>query len=63
MEQILYLLRSAPDQEIFDLISDISRTEGVTVLCLYPDAVTAATVDWSRVRDDVFSHDKIICWW
>jgi hypothetical protein len=62
MGQVLYLLRSAPDQAVFDLISAIGAGEA-TVVCLYPDAVTATPVDWSRVLDDIFTHDKVICWW
>lgn len=63
MGRVLYLLRSAPDQEVFDLISAMNRKEEVTVICLYPDAVTAAPVDWLRILDDIFTHDKVICWW
>ena len=54
MGLVLYLLRNEPDQAVFDMISAIGAGEGATVVCLYPDAVTATPVDWSRVLDDIF---------
>ena len=63
MKTVLHLLRSEPDQELSELISAISRNSTIHIVCLYPDPVTRAPVDWSRVLEDIFSHDQIICWW
>jgi hypothetical protein len=63
MTKILHLLHREPDQQVAELISLLGRQAGITVVCLYPDAVTGRPVDWSRVLDDIFAHDTIMCWW
>ena len=56
--KILHLLHSEPDETVIDLIASISGREGATVVSLYPDDVAHIPVDWSRVVDDVMSHEK-----
>lgn len=63
MKKILHLLRSEPDQALSELIESLSANSAASVVCLYPDPVTHAPVDWSRVLEDIFDHDQIICWW
>ncbi|MEJ2037776.1 MAG: hypothetical protein P8X55_02430 [Desulfosarcinaceae bacterium] len=63
MKKILHLLFSEPDEVATRLISAMMDREGGSVACLYPDPVSAAPVDWDRFLEDVFSHDRIICWW
>ena len=63
MAEILHILRSEPDETVAALIETLSGEDGVAVVCLYPDAVSGRQVDWLRLVDDIFSYDKVICWW
>jgi hypothetical protein len=63
MSKILHLLRNAPDDTVAALISAMDCDDGVTVVCLYPDAITGRTIDWGRLVEDIMAHDKIISWW
>ena len=56
--KVLHILRTEPDETVERLIETISGEEGVTVEALYQE-----NVDWSRLVDDIFAYDKIICWW
>lgn len=56
--KILHILRSEPDELVEKLIENLSEEDGATVTSLYQ-----SDVDWSRLVDDIFSHQKIICWW
>ncbi len=59
MMKVLHILRSEPDETVERLI-DAMAGEGDqnTVKPLFkPD------VNWSRLVDDIFSHDKVISWW
>ena len=56
--RVLHILRSEPDETVEKLIRALSDEEGVTAEALYQDYV-----DWSRLLDDIFAYDKIICWW
>ncbi|MEJ2641153.1 MAG: hypothetical protein P8010_16420 [Desulfosarcinaceae bacterium] len=67
MTTTLHLLRSEPDDImaalIEALIEALTRDSAATVCPLYPDAITQAPVDWDRLVDDIFKHDRVICWW
>lgn len=63
MSNILHILRSEPDETVEALVSAMVDEEGATVVCLYDDSVNNVPVDWNRLLDDIFSHDRIICWW
>lgn len=63
MEKVLHILPSEPDNQVFQLIESISGQDGVTVAVLYQDRLNPDRVDWFRLVDDIFAHDKIICWW
>jgi hypothetical protein len=63
MSRTLHLLRSEPDETVARLIDSISRNEAATVVCLYPDPISDTPVDWDRLVDDIFAHERIICWW
>jgi hypothetical protein len=56
--KLLHILRTEPDETVERLIETLSGEEGVTVEALYQE-----NVDWSRLVDDIFAYDKIICWW
>lgn len=57
--KVLHILRSEPDDTVERLIDSIpDQTDETTVKELFK-----AQIDWSRLVDDIFSHEKVICWW
>jgi hypothetical protein len=54
----LHILRSAPDETVEKLIDCLAETDEATVQPLFKN-----DIDWSRLVDDIFGHDKVICWW
>ena len=57
--KILHILRSEPDETVERLIGNMSDKEDeTTVKSLYKKEI-----DWQRLIDDIFSHEKIVCWW
>lgn len=56
--KILQIFRSEPDEAVKQLSESISRNEDASSVSLY-----AGNVDWSQLVDDIFSHDKVVCWW
>jgi hypothetical protein len=63
MMQILHILRSEPDDIVEKWVEQISGSDWVTVTSLYRDDVSQVPVDWHRLVEDIFSHDRVICWW
>ncbi len=55
---VLHILRTEPDDSVEIFMEAFSVEDVVNVTELYKDGV-----DWSRLVDDIFSHDKVICWW
>jgi hypothetical protein len=55
----LYLFKSEPDNKTNQIIHHLKT--------INPDAITIELykddVDWDRVVDLVFIHEKVICWW
>ena len=56
--KILHILRSEPDETVEKLSAALSRENTATVTPLYQ-----GDVDWEALVDDIYSHDKVICWW
>ncbi len=57
--KVLHLLRSKPDETVERLIEAMSdETTETTVLPLFE-----GEIDWLRLVDDIFAHDKVVCWW
>ena len=56
--RILHILRNDPDETTEKLISYLSETDEATVQPLFQ-----GSIDWERLVDDIFAHDKVICWW
>lgn len=56
--KVLHILRTEPDDTVEVIMEAFSVEEVVNVTALYKD-----DIDWSRLVDDIFSHDKVICWW
>ncbi len=53
----LHVLRSEPDETTLTLIENISQ-EGPHFYRLYQ-----GNIDWDDFVEQVFSSDKVICWW
>jgi hypothetical protein len=56
--RILHLLRTEPCTTVVKLIECFSDEEENAVEPLYQ-----GDVDWERLVDDIFSYDRVICWW
>ncbi len=56
--KILHILRSEPDETVEKLSAALSRENTTTVTPLYQ-----GDVDWEALVDNIYSHDKVICWW
>ena len=56
--KILHILRSEPDTTIKNIVASTTNGDKSKTTELYKD-----DIDWSQLVDDIFSHDKIICWW
>ena len=56
--KILHILRSEADRNVEKFIDILSEDKESTVAPLYQE-----DVDWLRLVDDIYSHDKVICWW
>lgn len=54
----LHLLRTEPSITVERLIESCSKEEECAVETLYQ-----GEVDWNRLVDDIFSYDRVICWW
>ncbi len=53
----LHILKSEPDESVEEILEAFSEEE-VTTIRLFE-----GEVDWAALVDDIFSHDKVICWW
>lgn len=60
---VLHILKSEPDEIVAALIQAQSINESVAVVGLYEDQITGSGVDWKRLVEDIFSYDRVICWW
>ena len=56
--KILYILRSSPDTNVEKFMDVITNGDESKVQALYN-----GDINWSTLVDDIFSHDKVICWW
>ncbi len=56
--KMLHLLRTEPDAIVKKLVENLSTEYEANVRALYQD-----DVDWSLVTEEIFAHDKVICWW
>jgi hypothetical protein len=57
--KILHLLRSEPDETVEQLIEAMTDSmDETTVKPLFKP-----NMDWSRLVDEIFLHDKVISWW
>lgn len=57
--KILHILKNEPDDTVQRLIDAMSDEEDESSV----EPLFKKDIHWERVVDDIFSHDKIICWW
>lgn len=57
-KDLLYILRSVPDDGTQRMMSDLAADGNTDVIKLYD-----AQIDWGAVVDAIFSHNQIVCWW
>ena len=53
----LHIFRNQPDEQVRELIRATSPGD-TTQFVLYDDVV-----DYVRLIDSLFNHDRVICWW
>ena len=58
--KILHILRTRPDDTVETLIKASTNGDQPKAVELYR---YNEEMDWSRLVDDIFSHDKVISWW
>ena len=57
--KILHILKSEPDETIEQFIQKLSDEEDETTV----KPLFQGNIDWHRLLDDIFSHERVICWW
>ena len=56
--KLLNIIRSEPDDTTKKFVEGFSEDEGAKKVVLYK-----GDIDWSALVDDIFSYDKVVCWW
>ncbi len=56
--KLLNIIRSEPDDTTKPFIESFSKDEGAKKVVLYEK-----DIDWSALVDEIFSYDKVVCWW
>ena len=56
--KVLHVLKSEPGESVEKFTNFLAVHHETSVVVLYEDKV-----DWDVLVDDIFSHDKVICWW
>ena len=56
--KILYILRSQPDVTVEKFMQTVTNGDQADVAALYQ-----VNMDWPKLVDDIFEHDKVISWW
>ena len=56
--KILHVLKSEPDEILKKLMGPISEANEVKYFEMYK-----GDVDYDKMIELVFNHDKVICWW
>lgn len=58
----LHILKSEPDENTRTLMAILGQGKETTVVALYGGAAGGA-VDYDRLLDQIFEHDRVISWW
>jgi len=57
--RVLHILKSEPDEMVAEFMAAFAEDEATTIR-LYEGE---GEVDWSNLVDQIFAHDRVICWW
>ena len=55
--KVLHILKSEPDETVKEFMEAFRGDEVKTV------PLFDGEVDWEALVDDIFEHEKVICWW
>jgi len=55
--KVLHILKSEPNETVQEFMEACSDEEVTTV------SLFEGEVDWAALVDDIFEHEKVICWW
>lgn len=55
--KVLHILKSEPDETVQEFMEAFVDDEVKTV------PIFEVEVDWAALVDDIFEHEKVICWW
>jgi len=55
--KLLHILKSEPTETVQEFMAAFTDDEVKTVLLFEGE------VDWAALVDDIFEHEKVICWW
>jgi hypothetical protein len=56
--KILHIFRSQPTEQVLALVKILSEGDESDRFPLYE-----GKVDYAKLVDDIFSHDKVVSWW
>ena len=56
--KVLHIFRTEPDETVKNIVKSTTNGDESIVLELYQD-----NIDWSRLVDEIFSHQKVVSWW
>ena len=56
--KLLNIIRSEPDDTTKMFIESFAKDEGAKKVLLYE-----GNIDWSALVDDIFSYERVVCWW
>ncbi len=56
--KVLHVLKSEPDDTVKALMAPLSKGHDVRQFEMYQPEV-----DYDKLVEMVFEHDKVICWW
>jgi hypothetical protein len=56
--KLLHIFRSKPTEEVLNLVKTLSEGEEANTVSLYE-----GEINYAKLVEDIFSHDKVISWW
>jgi hypothetical protein len=54
----LHIFRSKPTEEVLNLVKSLSEGQESDTVFLYE-----GKIDYTKLVENIFSHDKVISWW
>lgn len=55
---MLHLIRSAPDSQTMELIDAMAQGDKDCIIRLYD-----GPQEWDWIIENIFNHERVICWW